>query len=50
MIIQMISTTLHIALNYLFVVQWDLKVRGTAYAMCISQLASLIILGIYSYC
>jgi MATE family multidrug resistance protein len=49
MVIQMVSTTLHVLLNYLFVVQFDLKVRGTAQAMSITQLISLIILCVYSY-
>ena len=49
MIIQMATTSLHVILNYLFVVKFGLQVRGTAQAMSITQFLSVIILCIYSF-
>ena len=47
MVIQMLTTLMHVALNYLFVIKFDWSVRGTAYAMDITQLVSVIALIFY---
>lgn len=47
MIIQMLSTIMHVALNYVFVIMFDWSIRGTAYAMNITQLVSVIALILY---
>jgi MATE family multidrug resistance protein len=46
----MVSTVLHVLLNYVFVVKLGLEVRGTAYAMSLTQFAGVIALCVYSYC
>lgn len=48
MVIQMLTTIMHVALNYIFVIQFDWSIRGTAYAMNITQLVSVIALILYT--
>lgn len=44
----MLTTLLHVALNYVFVIKFEWSIRGTAYAMDITQFISVIALILYT--